>query len=50
MIMLSPIWKDAAEDYEFLQLVGVGVFGEVVQARHKKSGNIFAIKLLKNLF
>lgn len=30
MISLAPIWKHAQKDYEFMQLIGVGAYGEVV--------------------
>ena len=38
------------KDYDLLKLIGQGSYGEVVKARHKTSGKIVAIKLLKNLF
>lgn len=50
LISLSEIWKHAHVDYEFMQLIGVGSYGEVVQAKHRKSGTIVAIKLIDNIF
>lgn len=47
---LRPIWSKAAKDYELLQMIGSGSFGEVVQAKNKITGKIVAIKLLQNLF
>jgi mitogen-activated protein kinase 1/3 len=35
-------------DYELLEKIGSGAYGEVVKARHIKSGQFVAIKLLKN--
>ena len=50
MINLSPVWKHAQKDYIFIQLIGVGAYGEVVQAKHKHTNQIVAIKLLRQLF
>ena len=36
-------------DYEFMKLIGVGSYGEVVQARHRKTDKIVAIKLIKDI-
>jgi serine/threonine protein kinase len=38
MVTLSPIWRKALTDYEFVKLIGVGSYGEVVQAKHRKTG------------
>ena len=50
VVSLSSIWKHAQNDYEFIQLIGVGSYGEVVQARNKQTDQIVAIKLLKDIF
>lgn len=50
MITLSPVWKNALKQYKFIKLLGVGSYGEVVQAKHRASGTIVAIKLLKDIF
>lgn len=38
------------KDYDLIRLIGQGAYGEVVQARHKNTEKIVAIKLLKDLF
>ena len=38
--------KMAVEDFDLLSLVGKGSFGKVMQVRHKKSGAIYAMKVL----
>jgi serine/threonine protein kinase len=50
MVSLSPIWKNALNEYEFIKLIGVGSYGEVVHAKHRASGKEVAIKLINNLF
>lgn len=50
MITLSPVWKVAIDDYEFIKLIGVGSYGEVVHAKHRKTGKPVAIKLIKDIF
>ena len=37
-------------DYEVLEFIGSGSFGQVVKAKAKESKEIFAIKLIKNVF
>jgi len=39
--------KVGPEDFDFLKVVGRGAFGKVMQVKHKKSGEIFAMKILK---
>lgn len=50
MVSLSPIWKTALNDYEFIKLIGIGSYGEVVHAKHRASGKEVAIKLISDLF
>lgn len=50
MITLSPVWKNALKEYKFIKLLGIGSYGEVVQAKHRATGTIVAIKLLKDIF
>ena len=50
MVTLSSIWRNALKDYEFIKLIGVGSYGEVVQAKHRKTGQEVAIKLINNIF
>jgi serine/threonine protein kinase len=49
MVTLSPIWKAATADYQFLKLIGVGSYGEVVHAKHRLTGKTVAIKLIKDI-
>jgi serine/threonine-protein kinase BUR1 len=35
------------DDYQLVQLLGEGTYGEVHKAIHKKTGNVVAIKKLK---
>ena len=50
VVTLQRHWQLVTKDYQLLKLIGQGSYGEVVQARHKSTGKIVAIKLLKNLF
>jgi mitogen-activated protein kinase 1/3 len=50
MVTLSLVWRNALKDYEFIKLIGMGSYGEVVQAKHRKTGTPVAIKLIKNVF
>lgn len=47
---ISPIWQKATKNYEILQLIGTGSFGEVVLAKKKSTGKKVAIKLLLKPF
>lgn len=35
------------DDFDLLKVIGRGSFGKVMQVRHKGSGNIFAMKILR---
>src|SRR5699024_10378970 len=35
------------DDFEYLRVLGKGTFGKVILCREKKSGSLFAIKVLK---
>ena len=35
------------DDFELLKCLGKGTFGKVIQVREKKTGELFAIKVLK---
>ena len=39
--------KDIESKYEFGKMLGKGAFGEVRQCKHKSSGQIFAIKIMR---
>mgnify|MGYP000306367034 CR=1 FL=1 len=47
---IDPLWNSLVIDYEFLAPLGAGSFGQVMKAKHLKSGKIVAVKLMKNLF
>jgi len=38
--------KVNVNNFEFLNIIGQGSFGKVVQVRHKATGDIFAMKVL----
>lgn len=37
------------DDYEILTVIGRGSYAKVVQAEHKKTGQIYAIKIIKKV-
>jgi len=38
------------DEYELIKFLGKGSFGEVMQAKHKSTQRIVAIKLISNIF
>lgn len=49
-VHLPSIWRYVTSEYKIMELLGEGSFGQVVKAQHIKTGNIFAIKLVRNIF
>lgn len=49
-ITLPDIWNYVYSSYEPIRDIGFGTFGQVVLARFKETGEIFAIKLIRNVF
>ena len=47
---LDPTWKQVMRFYEPMDFIGKGSFGQVIKAKSKATGNIVAIKLIKDLF
>ena len=47
---MSASWKFVEADYELLEQIGSGSYGEVIKARHRKSGKVCAIKYIKDIF
>jgi len=39
--------KVSPDDFDFLKVVGRGAFGKVMQVKYKKTGNIYAMKILR---
>jgi hypothetical protein len=40
-------FKASVPDFEFMKMLGAGTFGRVVQVRHRGSGAIFAMKIIR---
>ena len=47
---LPDAWKLLAKDYKMQALIGSGSFGQVVKARHLKTGKTVAIKRIEDIF
>lgn len=43
----GAISESSIDDYDLLSLLGEGAFGKVLMVRHRKSGKIFAMKILR---
>ncbi|KAI1706461.1 protein kinase domain-containing protein [Ditylenchus destructor] len=43
----SGRWSIGLDDFELLTVIGRGSYAKVVQAEHKKTGQIYAIKIIK---
>ena len=43
-------WKLIEEEYEVLKIMGKGSQGQVAKAKHRESGQIFAIKWITGAF
>ena len=41
---MTNIWSPVDTKYKVLKTLGSGVYGEVVQAQHLESGELYAIK------
>lgn len=48
-VEIDPLWSLIEDQYEILEFVGRGTFGQVYKARHIYSGNTVAIKLMKDI-
>ena len=46
-LSLSRKWYALKQDYKLIEVLGVGSFGEVLRAKHRKSGKDVAIKFMK---
>ena len=49
-LQLPKVWSYVQEHYDVLSYIGSGSFGQVVKARSKETGDVYAIKLIKNIF
>ena len=50
MNKLDNSWKTVKEHYKLITVLGEGVGGQVVKARHRKTNKTFAIKKIKCSF
>ena len=46
----SKQWNIIIKDYDLLQVLGEGVYGQVVLGQHRVSGQLHAIKRIRNVF
>lgn len=47
---MGDVWKYVDEDYEVIETLGQGSYGLVVKCKHKSTGQMRAIKMIKNVF
>ena len=47
---MDETWNFLINDYEIIQKLGEGSYGEVFQAKNRQTGKICAIKLIKDVF
>ena len=47
---MSPVWKAALENYDLIDFIGEGSYGEVMEAKCKVTGEKVAIKYVKNIY
>ena len=45
---LNSISINPKKQFEILDFIGEGTFGQVFKARHIKSGKIYSVKIIKN--
>jgi len=45
--MLNLEHKVSPDDFDFLKVIGRGAFGKVMQVKHRKTGTIYAMKILR---
>ena len=45
---IDPLWSIVEKQYELIKMCGEGMYGQVVKARSRSSGQMVAIKLIKN--
>jgi len=48
-VSLDSRWECVYSDYDFIQVIGKGTYGEVMKARCRKTNQIVAIKFIKNV-
>jgi len=46
-MLKSEETKVSPDDFDFLKVIGRGAFGKVMQVKYKKTGNIYAMKILR---
>ena len=47
---MDLVWSNLANEYEILDHIGAGTYGQVKKARHMKTSTDVAIKLIKDAF
>ena len=47
---LPNSWAYVSKDYEILEIIGQGAFGQVARAKSRSSGKTYAIKMIQNVF